>query len=122
MATEAAVERTHWSAMPVLMAGVFLIVLDFFVVNVALPAIQADLGASASAVEWVVAGYGLAFAVLIITAGRIADHAGRRRMLIVGLAGFTIASVACGVAPSAGRPRPRRVNPGAPAALIRPAG
>src|SRR5919199_4007911 len=102
MATEAAVEPTQWSAMPVLMAGVFLIVLDFFVVNVALPAIQSDRGASAGAVEWVVAGYGLAFAVLIITAGRVADHAGRRRMLMIGLTGFTLASAACGLAPTPG--------------------
>ncbi|MFL5884482.1 MAG: MFS transporter [Thermoleophilaceae bacterium] len=107
--------------MPVLMAGVFLIVLDFFVVNVALPAIQADLHASTGAVEWVVAGYGLAFAVLIITAGRLADQFGRRRMLIAGLAGFTIASAACGLAPSAGALIGFRVVQGAAAAAISPA-
>src|SRR5579859_4185141 len=118
MATELTLELTNWSAMPVLMAGVFLIVLDFFVVNVALPAIQADLHASASAVEWVVAGYGLAFAVFIITAGRMADHVGRRRILVVGLCGFTITSFACGIAPSAGALIAFRVVQGAAAAVI----
>jgi EmrB/QacA subfamily drug resistance transporter len=110
-----------WRAMPVLMAGVFLIVLDFFVVNVALPAIQRGLHASASAVEWVVAGYGLAFAVLIITAGRVADHVGRRRMLVIGLSAFTMASAACGLAPSAGVLVACRVLQGAAAAAISPA-
>jgi MFS family permease len=79
------------------------------------------LQASASAVEWVVAGYGLAFAVLIITAGRIGDHIGRRRMLTIGLGGFTIASAACGLAPSAGALVAFRVVQGAAAAVISPA-
>jgi MFS family permease len=112
---------TRWSALPVLMAGVFLIVLDFFVVNVALPAIQRDLHAGAQAVEWVVAGYGLAFAALIITAGRMADHLGRRRMLTGGLTGFTLASAACAFAPTAGWLVVFRVIQGAAAAVISPA-
>jgi EmrB/QacA subfamily drug resistance transporter len=107
--------------MPLLMAGVFLIVLDFFVINVALPALQASLHAGADAVEWVVAGYGLAFAALIITAGRLADQLGRRRMLILGLAGFTVASAACGLAPSMGALVAFRVLQGASAAAISPA-
>jgi MFS family permease len=121
MATQFSVGATRWSAMPVLMAGVFLIVLDFFIVNVALPAIQAGLHAGADAIEWVVAGYGLAFAVLIVTAGRIADQAGRRRMLVIGLAGFTAASAACGLAPSAEALVAFRVVQGAAAAVISPA-
>jgi EmrB/QacA subfamily drug resistance transporter len=86
------------SALPVLMCGVFMIVLDFFVVNVALPSMQADLHASTSAIEWVVAGYGLTFAVFLIAAGRLGDMVGRRRTFAAGLALFVVASAACGLA------------------------
>lgn len=86
--------------MPVLMAATFMIVLDFFIVNVALPSIQVGLHASASSIEWVVAGYGLTLATLLITAGRLGDQLGRRRMFSVGLALFTLASAACGAAAS----------------------
>src|SRR6476661_6430396 len=89
----------QWAALPVLLSGTAMIVLDFFIVNVALPAMQARLGATASAIEWVVAGYGLAFASCLITAGRIGDQIGRRRTFALGLALFTIASAACGLAP-----------------------
>src|SRR5215211_655642 len=77
-----------------------MVVLDFFIVNVALPSIATDLGAGQSALEWVVAGYGLTFAAFLITAGRFGDDLGRRRVYAVGLALFTIASAACGLAPS----------------------
>src|SRR5215469_13215426 len=86
------------SPLPVLMCGVFMIVLDFFIVNVALPSIQADLRASSGATEWVVAGYGLTFAVLLITAGRLGDRFGRRRIFSIGLALFVLASALCGLA------------------------
>jgi EmrB/QacA subfamily drug resistance transporter len=89
----------RWRALPVLLAGTFLVVLDFFVVNVALPAIQTGLHTGASTLEWVVAGYGLTFAVFLITAGRLADHFGRRRVFALGLAAFVLASAACGLAP-----------------------
>ena len=90
---------TNWAALPVLLAGAFMVVLDFFIVNVALPSMRADLGASESSLEWVVAGYGLAFAAFLITAGRLGDDVGRRRVYAVGLAVFTVASAACGLAP-----------------------
>lgn len=90
--------RSHWSALPVLLAGAFMVVLDFFIVNVALPSMAADLGSSESALEWVVAGYGLTFAVLLITAGRLGDEFGRRRVFAAGLALFTVTSLACGLA------------------------
>ncbi|HEX8053732.1 MAG TPA: MFS transporter [Thermoleophilaceae bacterium] len=92
--------RTHWAALPVLLAGSFVVVLDFFIVNVALPSIAADLDAGASSLEWVVAAYGLTFAAFLITAGRLGDELGRRRVFVVGLALFTLASTACGLAPS----------------------
>src|SRR3954465_14801396 len=69
----------QWTALPVLLAGAFMVVLDFFIVNVALPSIATELGAGESSLEWVVAGYGLAFAALLITSGRLGDGLGRPR-------------------------------------------
>src|SRR5947209_14666924 len=90
-----------WLPLPVLLAGTCLIVLDFFIVNVAMASMQSDLHAGATAVEWVVAGYGLTFAVFLLAAGRLGDRIGRRRMFAAGVAVFTVASLACGVAPTA---------------------
>jgi EmrB/QacA subfamily drug resistance transporter len=98
MPWRARVASHPWAALPVLMAGTFMVVLDFFIVNVALPAMQADLHAGTAAIEWVVAGYGLTFGTLLITAGRLGDQFGRRRMFSLGLALFTLASAACGLA------------------------
>ncbi|MGH9094825.1 MAG: MFS transporter [Acidimicrobiales bacterium] len=92
---------SRWAALPVLMAGTFLFVLDFFIVNVGLPSIQGSLHASQAAIQWMVAGYGLTLSVTLITAGRIGDMIGRRRAFSVGLGVFAAASAACGVAPSA---------------------
>ena len=89
---------SRWLPLPVVLAGTFMVVLDFFIVNVALPSIQADLGASDSAIEWVIAGYALTSAVFVITAGRLGDRFGRRRLFSAGLALFTVASLACGAA------------------------
>jgi EmrB/QacA subfamily drug resistance transporter len=91
---------SRWAALPALLAGAFMVVLDFFIVNVALPSIATDLHASESSLEWVVAGYGLAFAAFLITAGRLGDEHGRRRVYAIGLVLFTLASLACGLAPT----------------------
>jgi len=91
--------RSRWAALPVLLAGAFMVVLDFFIVNVALPSIATDLGAGKSSLEWVVAGYGLSFAAFLITAGRLGDEIGRRRVYTIGLDLFTVASAGCGLAP-----------------------
>lgn len=112
--------RSSWAALPVLLAGAFIVVLDFFIVNVALPSMSTDLGASPSSLEWVVAGYGLSFAVLLITAGRIGDQLGRRRTYAVGLALFTAASAACGVAPTAGTLVIARIVQAIAAAIVMP--
>ena len=85
-------------ALPVLLAGVFTSLLDFFIVNVALPDTQRDLHAGPSAVQFIVAGDGLAVAAGLITAGRLGDTYGRRKMYVLGLALFTVASAACGPA------------------------
>jgi EmrB/QacA subfamily drug resistance transporter len=91
----------RWAALPVLMAGTAVIVLDFFIVNVALAAIQSDLHGSRAATEWIVSGYGLTFATMLIVAGRAGDRFGRRRTFSVGVALFTFASAACAAADSA---------------------
>jgi len=91
---------TGWGPLAVLMCGTFLVVLDFFIVNVALPSMQRELHASDSGLEWVVAGYGLTFSALLIAVTRLGDRIGRRRMFSAGVALFVAASAACGAAPS----------------------
>jgi EmrB/QacA subfamily drug resistance transporter len=115
-----ATDTRTWAALAVLMAGTFMIVLDFFIVNVALPSMQMDLHASTSGIEWVVAGYGLTFAACLITAGRIGDLLGRRRTFTLGLGLFTLASLACGLAPDQSVLIVARLLQGVAAALISP--
>src|SRR4029079_6052929 len=98
-----------------------MIMLDNTIVNVALPSIQRDLHIGISELEWVVNGYALTFAVLMLTGCTLAGLLGRRRIFIVGLVIFTSASLACGLAPSAGFLIGARVVPGAGSALIKPA-
>ena len=80
--------------------GLFLIMLDNTIVNVALPSIQRDLDASPSTLEWTINAYVLAFAVLIMLGGKLGDRFGRKRMFLVGLGIFTVMSVACALAPT----------------------
>src|ERR1700727_871338 len=68
--------RSRWLPLPVILAGTFMVVLDFFIVNVALPSMQAHLHASSGAIEWVVAGFGLTNAVFLITGSRLGDRCG----------------------------------------------
>ena len=110
----------RWAALPVVLAGVAMVVLDFFIVNVAMPATQTELHASVSQIQWIVASYGLAFAAGLITGGRLGDHLGRRKMFAWGLALFTITSAACGAAPTAGVLVAARVAQGIAAALLMP--
>src|SRR5947209_1807732 len=107
-------------ALPVVLTGTFMVVLDFFIVNVALPAMQTGLHASTAAIEWVVAGYALTTAVLLMTAGRLGDRYGRRRIFSLGLALFTLASLLCGIAPDAGKLVAARLAQGAGGALLMP--
>ena len=110
----------EWGPLAVLMVGTFMIVLDFFIVNIALPSIQSGLHASASQLEWVVAGYGLALATCLIASARIGDKVGRRRTLALGLGLFVIASALCGVAPTAQVLVGARFLQGVAAAMISP--
>jgi EmrB/QacA subfamily drug resistance transporter len=112
--------ENRWSALTVLMFGTFMIVLDFFIVNVALPSIQRGLGAGEGAIEWVVAGYALATAVLLVTGGRLGDRFGRRRVFGLGMAIFIGTSAACALAPDPGVLVAARVVQGVGAALMAP--
>jgi EmrB/QacA subfamily drug resistance transporter len=90
----------RWKALAVCLVGGFMVLLDVSIVNVALPAIRVGLSASESDLQWVVTGYALTFGLLLVPAGRIGDARGRRTMFVVALALFTLASLACGLAPS----------------------
>jgi MFS family permease len=103
-----------------LLLGAALNVIDFFIVNVALPTIDADLHASSATLEMVVAGYGIAFAVLLVLGGRLGDAFGRRRMFRIGLAAFTVTSLVCGLAPDATTLVLARIAQGAAAAIAMP--
>jgi EmrB/QacA subfamily drug resistance transporter len=95
---EAKTEPRRWLALPILLTGAFLPILDFNVVNLALPAIRENLAATSGEVQFVISGYATAYAVFLITGGRLGDLYGRRRMFVVGVAGFTLASILCGLA------------------------
>ena len=97
-----------------------MFVLDFFIVNVALPAIQQGLGAGESAIEWIVAGYAISTAVLLVTGGRLGDLFGRRRVFAIGLAVFVLTSAACALAPDPAVLVTARVLQGVGAALMAP--
>src|SRR4051812_1635844 len=116
----ARIRASRWLPLPVLLAGTCLIVLDFFIVNVAMESMQTDLHAGPTAVEWVVAGYGLTFAVFLLAAGRLGDRMGRRRMFAAGVAVFSAASLACGVATSAEMLVIARLAQGVGGAMISP--
>lgn len=103
-----------------LLAGAFLPIMDFFITNVALPSIDASLHASASELELVIAGYGVAYAALLVLGGRLGDRFGRRRMFLGALVGFIVASAICGFAPSVGVLIAARIVQGATAALLVP--
>jgi EmrB/QacA subfamily drug resistance transporter len=95
-------DRSRWIALIVLCVGMLMIVLDATIVNVALPSIQDDLGFSQNSLAWVVNAYLIAFGGLLLLAGRLGDLIGRRRVFLIGLAVFTVASLLCAVAQSQG--------------------
>jgi len=114
-------ENKKWWTLGAVSFGLFMIMLDNTIVNVALPSIQSDLKIGISELEWVVNGYALTFAVLMLTGGKLADLFGRRFIFIVGLAIFTGASLACGLAPNANFLIGARVVQGVGSALMNPA-
>jgi EmrB/QacA subfamily drug resistance transporter len=114
-------EARKWWTLGAVAFGLFMIMLDNTVVNVALPAIAADLQIGLSELEWIVTGYALTFASLMLTGGKLADMLGRRRIFIVGLVVFTLSSLVCGLAGSGELLIGARVVQGAGAALMNPA-
>ncbi|KQU71500.1 MULTISPECIES: DHA2 family efflux MFS transporter permease subunit [unclassified Rhizobacter] len=94
--------RKRWLALAVLCLGVLMIVLDTTIVNVALPSIRSDLGFSETSLVWVVNAYMLTFGGFLLLGGRLGDLYGQRRLFLLGIAGFTIASLGCGLAQSQG--------------------
>jgi MFS family permease len=114
-------ENKKWWTLAAVSFGLFMIMLDNTVVNVALPAIQRDLGVGLSELEWIVAGYALTFAAMMLTGGKLADAYGRRLIFVVGIVVFTLASLACGLATSGGVLIGARIVQGVGAALMNPA-
>jgi EmrB/QacA subfamily drug resistance transporter len=96
-----ALER-GWKVLAVTAVGVYLVSLDVTVVNIAFPSIARDFAdTSRNALSWILSGYNIAFAAALLTAGRIADRFGRRRVFYIGITSFSLASMTCGLAPSA---------------------
>ena len=112
--------RLRWLAAAVLAVGALMDLIDVTIVNVALPTIRRDLHASATQLEWVVSGYMLAFAASLIIAGSLGDKVGRKRMFLIGVATFGVASLAAGLAGTAAELIAARVLQGAGAAAMAP--
>ena len=114
-------ERRKWWTLGAVAFGLFMIMLDNTVVNVALPSIQRDLGIGLSELEWIVTGYALAFAAFMLIGGKLGDAYGRRLLFVIGMAVFTAASLWCGLAGSGEELIVARVVQGLGAALMSPA-
>lgn len=111
----------RWWTLGALAFSLFMICLDNTVVNVALPAIQRDLHVGLSQLEWTINAYTLTFAVLLLLGGKLADYAGRRRIFLLGMAIFVLASLGCGVATTGGALITARAVQGVGSALMMPA-
>jgi EmrB/QacA subfamily drug resistance transporter len=114
-------QRGKWLVLAVVGAAFFMTILDVAIVNVAIPSIQEDLHIAESTVQWVITAYAITFGGFLLLGGRMADLLGRRRIFIVGLVLFTLASLACGLAWSAGVLIASRAVQGVGAAIISPA-
>jgi DHA2 family methylenomycin A resistance protein-like MFS transporter len=108
-------------ALVVAVLGFFIVTLDALVVNVALSSIETDLGGGITGLQWVLDGYTLMFAALVLSAGSLSDRIGPRQAYGIGLGTFVIASVACGLAPEMGILIAARLGQGAGAAIMLPA-
>jgi EmrB/QacA subfamily drug resistance transporter len=116
----AAADARRWRGLVVMLLAAFMDIVDTTVVLIAAPTIRADLGASYAAIQWVVAAYALALGLLLVTGGRLGDILGRKRLFLVGVAGFTVASAACALAPGIGALIAARAVQGAAAGLMIP--
>jgi EmrB/QacA subfamily drug resistance transporter len=118
--TPGGADSRRWVALAVVLIAGFMQLVDISIVNVAIPSIQRDLDATYSQIQWVLAGYQLAFAVMLITGGRLGDIYGRKRLFMTGMAGFTVASALCGLAQNPGMLIGSRVFQGLMGAIMFP--
>src|ERR1700685_1797431 len=114
------VDPRRWLTLVILLLAAFMNLLDVSIVNIAIPSIQHSLHASYADVQWALAGYTLAYAVVLITGARLGDAYGRKRLFLIGVAGFTIMSALCGAAQSPGQLIACRVIQGAMGAIMIP--
>ncbi|MEU4111215.1 MULTISPECIES: MFS transporter [unclassified Streptomyces] len=113
-------DRRRWFALAIVMTAAFMDLVDVTIVNIAIPSIQRDEGASFGQIQWITAGYALAFAAGLITGGRLGDIHGRRRLFLLGVGGFTIASALCGFAVDPAMLVAARILQGGMAAMMVP--
>ncbi|WP_373921886.1 MFS transporter [Streptomyces sp. T12] len=116
----AAADRRRWFALAIVMTAAFMDLVDVTIVNVAIPSIQREAGATFSQIQWITAGYALAFAAGLITGGRLGDIHGRKRLFLIGIGGFTLASALCGFAANPEMLVASRILQGTMAALMVP--
>src|SRR5215475_3758066 len=114
--------RGRWTALSLVVAAQFMVVLDVSIVNVALATIKSDLGFSQASLQWVISAYAIVFGGFLLLGGRLADLLGRRRIFMVGIAIFTLTSILCGLAWSEGSLILFRGLEGLGGALFAPAG
>jgi EmrB/QacA subfamily drug resistance transporter len=119
---ESSINRRAWSVLAIVLIAELMDLIDATIVNVAAPSIRAELGGSQSTLQWLAAAYTLTFAVFLITGARLGDLFGRRRLFLVGIGGFTLASALCAAAPSTHVLIAARVLQGAFGALLIPQG
>src|ERR1700735_3851289 len=119
-ATASQADPRRWLTLVILLLAGFMNLLDVSIVNIAIPSIQRDLHASYADVQWALAGYTLSYALVLITGGRLGDTFGRKRLFLIGVAGFTIMSALCGAATGPGMLIACRVAQGAMGAIMVP--
>ncbi|MFD7066126.1 MFS transporter [Streptomyces sp. NPDC059913] len=113
-------DRRRWFALAIVMTAAFMDLVDVTIVNIAIPSIREDTGASFTSIQWITAGYALAFAAGLITGGRLGDIYGRKRLFLIGIGGFTLASALCGFAVNPEMLVASRILQGGTAALMVP--
>ena len=117
---QASTDPRRWLTLLILLLAAFMNLLDVSIVNIAIPSIQRNLGASHADVQWTLAGFTLAYALVLITGGRLGDTYGRKRLFLIGVAGFTVMSALCGAAQSPGQLIAFRVVQGAMGGIMIP--
>ncbi|MEV8018376.1 MFS transporter [Streptomyces sp. NPDC086554] len=120
VAPTSAGDRRRWFALAIVMTAAFMDLVDVTIVNIAIPSMQRESGATFSQIQWITAGYALAFAAGLITGGRLGDIHGRKRMFLIGIGGFTLASALCGFAANPEMLVASRILQGGMAAMMVP--